>query len=433
MPPATHLPPPIPRPVGPIRIGALAVLSLVALMATSEAFGHGRSVSYSTWEIEESGAQVSVRMKLLELSRLGPQALPPGSVSAAGPPGTPDLPARAFPRELTLVADDETCPPDPIAQRRPDEPGWVRYQWRVTCPENPSRLAIRSRILLAVAPSHMHFARARFVGASESVREQVLTEAHPEFTLREIGHGAEPDTARGIGLFDYFLLGVKHIGSGWDHLAFVFGLLLLSSRLGEVGRLITGFTIAHSLTLALAVLELVHPQAAAVEAVIAFSVALVAIEKGWHLSGRPRAIPAATLLGLLALAVASIAGLVPLPLLTILGLLLFTACYFSLVREHNSQWLRVSLTFAFGLVHGFGFAGTVVEWQLPTERLVPALLGFNLGVEAGQIGFVLLAWPLLSAGRRWAPADLSRLAGELSAAGLCGLGLFWLVERALTP
>lgn len=262
------------------RIAALALLVLSTFFASSAVFAHGRSVSYSTWEIEGSAALVSFRLKLLELSRLGPQGLPPGSTSAAGPPGTPDLPARAFPSELLLVADGEPCTPDPVAQRRPDEPGWVRYEWRVSCPENPSRLAIRSRILLAVAPSHMHFARARFVGISESLREQILTEARPEFVLREIGQNEETDVPTGIGFFDFLVLGIKHIGSGWDHLAFVFGLLLLSQRLGEVGRLITGFTIAHSLTLALAVFELVHPRTAAVEAVIAFSVALVAIEKG---------------------------------------------------------------------------------------------------------------------------------------------------------
>ena len=392
---------------------------------------HGRSVSYSTWDLDSNGATVSVRLKLLELSRLGPQGLPPGSNSLAGPPGTPDLPARAFPTELVLVADGVPCDADPVAQRRPDEPGWVQYQWQVRCPENTMRLSIHSQILLAVAPSHMHFARARFEGLSGGVREQVLTEASPEFVVRQILSGESQATAPGGSRFvDYFVLGVEHILSGWDHLAFVLGLLMLAGRIREVARLITGFTLAHSLTLGLAVLQLVHPRAAAVEAVIAFSVALVAIERGWLNAGRPHAIPAAVVLGLCALAAASFAGLSSLPVMTIMGLILFTTCYFALIWRSHHGWLRACLTFAFGLVHGFGFAGVLVEMTLPADRLVPALLGFNLGVETGQVAVVLILWPILASARRWANPKLTRWAGDLSTAALCGIGLYWLLERA---
>jgi hypothetical protein len=409
---------------------ALAALSIVlALLASTTVLAHGRSVSYSSWDIDELGAQVTVRLKLLELSRLGPQALPPGSTSAARPSGSPDLPARAFPTELLLIADGVPCSADPVAQRRPDQPGWVRYQWRITCPETSRRLAIRSQILLAVAPSHMHFARVRFPEVSDTAREKVLTEASPEFVVRQQGE-ADPEPPTGSQLVDYLVLGVEHILTGWDHLAFVFGLLLLATRLGEVARLITGFTLAHSLTLALAVLELVHPRAAAVESVIAFSVALVAVEKGWRLTGRPQIVPALVLLGLLIIGLAGLAGFASIPLLTVVGLIVFTACYFALIHHADSPWLRVCLTFAFGIVHGFGFAGILVEMALPANRLVPALLGFNLGVEIGQIGVVLVLWPILWAGRRWSSPRLSHLTSELSAAGLCGLGLYWLVERA---
>ncbi len=414
----------------PILLGLL--LTVLAPARTVQA--HGRSVSYSSWTLDAEGADVSLRLKLLELSRIGPEALPPGSVPGALPPGSPDLPARAFPTELLLLTDGVPCPPTGPARRHADAPGWVRYAWRVECPTNgPARLAIHSRLLISVAPGHLHFARVRSADPSSpnGLIEQVLTEAAPELVLRSVS-GAPEDGAAGSRLSDYLRLGVEHILSGWDHLAFVFGLLLLSTRLGEVARLVTGFTLAHSLTLALAVLDVVHPRAAAVEAVIAFSVALVAIEKGWLLAGRGRAIPAGVLAGLLGLALASALGWVALPTLTVVGLALFTACYFALVARDTSGCLRVCLTFAFGLVHGFGFAGILMEMALPADRLVPALLGFNLGVELGQIGVVLALWPLLWAGRHWTGAPLRRWAGELSAAALCGLGLYWLAERAIS-
>lgn len=416
----------------PRFLPAMLAALLLVLCGTGEAHAHGKSVSYSTWEIDGAEAKVSVRLKLLELSRIGPEALPPGSVSVAPAAGSPDLPSRVFPTELQLVADGVPCLPADRAARRPDREGWVRYEWRVVCPEEAAHLEIRSRLLLAVAPSHMHFARARFAGQSETLREQVLTEAAPAFVLRSIGgEQAAVEDAAGSRLVDYLVLGIEHILTGWDHLAFVFGLLLLARRLGEVARLVTGFTLAHSLTLALAVTGVVHPRAAAVEAVIAFSVALVAIEKGWLLAGRPRVVPVTVLAGLAGVGLATLNGTMDLPLLTVAGLALFTLCYFAMLTRSTSQWLRICLTFAFGLVHGFGFAGILVEMTLPADRLVPALLGFNLGVEIGQIGVVLLLWPALWAGRRFASEGTNRWAAEISAAGLCGLGLFWFAERAL--
>lgn len=420
----------------------LLAASVSLALPSGPAEAHGRSVSYSSWTLDTGGADVSLRLKLLELSRIGPEALPPGTVPGASPAGSPDLAARAFPTELRLLADDVVCLPDGPARRRPDAEGWVRYTWRVDCPPDassgPTRLAIRSHLLLSVAPGHMHFARVRDAtdapdapAASAGLREQVLTEASPEFVLHD--PDAAAGDAGGSGLVDYLALGVEHILSGWDHLAFVFGLLLLANRLGEVARLVTGFTLAHSLTLALAVLDVVHPRAAAVEAVIAFSVALVAIEKGWLLAGRPRAIPATVLVALGVLAAAALLGVISLPALTLIGLALFTLCYFALVeRRSGDAWLRICLTFAFGLVHGFGFAGILMEMTLPADRLVPALLGFNLGVELGQIGVVLAIWPLLVLGRRFGGSAAAGIASEVAAAGLCGVGLYWFVERAIS-
>ena len=121
-----------------------------------------------------------------------------------------------------------------------------------------------------------------------------------------------------------------------------------------------------------------------------------------------------------------------LPTLCVVGLMLFTACYFASAAQTQSDRLRIALTFAFGLVHGFGFAGILQELDLPSERLVPALAGFNLGVEIGQIGIVLLAWPALGwAARATAPTS-QRWARDLATAGLCGLGCFWLLERAFS-
>ncbi|MFO0691003.1 MAG: HupE/UreJ family protein [Myxococcota bacterium] len=439
-----------------VALSLLAVLAVTSAPRTVRA--HARSVSYSRFEIDERGAEVTLRLPLLELSRLGPEALPPGTLGPQGGASAttaPDPAGALFARSLTLSRDGQPCAPRGGIRREAERDGWVRYAWRVDCPAESGPLAIRSAVLLDVAPSHLHFVRVQLASAPGTVRERVLTEAAPVFFVGEAvargtgGAGHASGGASGAGgaggdvgtvgdggpegsrFVDYLALGVHHILSGWDHLAFLLGLMLLAERAGAIARLVTGFTLAHSLTLALTVAGLVHPRAAAVEAVIAFSVALVAIEKGWLVAGRGVAIPGVVLGGLAGLVGAAAAGRSALPAISAVGLMLFTACYFALSARTRSEWTRVALTFAFGLVHGFGFAGILVELDLPSDRLVPALAGFNLGVELGQLAVVALAWPALRLAARFAAPTAERLARDLAVAGLCGLGCFWLAERAL--
>ncbi len=400
---------------------AALVICGAAVLEASPAAAHARSLSYSSWVVDADGAEVSLRLPLLELSRLGPDALPPADGAAA-----------RFPDRLVLESNGERCAPSGHARRTADAEGWVRYRWRVDCAAATDDLVLTSRILLDVAPTHLHFARVRFAGRPGAVREQVLTEAAPRFRLRDAAVAGAGTDAPGSRFVDYLALGIRHILSGWDHLAFLFGLVLLSERIGTIARLVTGFTLAHSLTLALGVLDLVHPRAAAVETVIAFSVALVAIEKGWLVAGRPRAFAIATLAGLAGIALVSGAVGGAVPSKSWAGLLLFTGCYFALAARTRDERLRIALTFAFGLVHGFGFAGILLEMELPTGRLVPALAGFNLGVELGQIAIVLAAWPALALAARIAQPVWQERARDLATAALCGLGCYWMLERALS-
>ncbi|NRA06856.1 MAG: HupE/UreJ family protein [Myxococcales bacterium] len=189
---------------------------------------------------------------------------------------------------------------------------------------------------------------------------------------------------------------------------------------------------AHSVTLGLAVLGVVRPEAAAVEALIGFSIALVAAENGWLLAGRGRGVPLAVTGSLLLLALCSVLGVGVVSALTLGGLALFSACHFALLdRARRPARLRAAVAFAFGLVHGFGFAGVLAEMALPTGRLVPALFGFNLGVELGQLGIVALVWPLLMLLARLGEGGPHRAVSEWGSATVCGLGTYWFFLRAL--
>jgi len=182
----------------------------------------------------------------------------------------------------------------------------------------------------------------------------------------------------------YFVLGVEHILFGIDHLLFVFALLLLVRELPKLVATITAFTVAHSITLICASLGLLRVPVPPVEACIALSIAFVATEIIRERQGQPGV----------------------------------TARF---------PWLAA---FAFGLLHGLGFAAALAAIGLPQNALVSALLVFNLGVEIGQLLFVfaiLSAWHFLG---RLLAGKIPGWLEPLPAYSIGGLASFWVFERA---
>jgi len=387
-----------------------------ALGLATGAHAHTRSTSYSTWEIEGARARVRFDIPQYELTRL-----PWGIVA---PPELPPELARYLTQALRLEADGVACGvvDGPRALAAPPEHAVI--EWRVECAK-PGPLALVSEVLREVAPSHLHFAKLR--GAR--VVERVLTSGAPRWELPRGAQDEKPAVGSSLGA--YLALGIQHIATGADHLVFLLGLLLLAVTAREVITVVTGFTAAHSITLALAALGRVQPEAAAVEALIGLSIALVAAENAWLLGQRPRALPALAVLLLAALAVSAALGAGAIPAATYLGLALFVACYFALLaRSERPARLRFAVAFCFGLVHGFGFAGVLAEVALPKGRLLPALLGFNLGVELGQLAIVALFFAATALAARFVRDGARALARDLANAAVCGLGVFWWFSRA---
>jgi hydrogenase/urease accessory protein HupE len=204
---------------------------------------------------------------------------------------------------------------------------------------------------------------------------QVLSADRPSFDI--------PERETRLGVFEtYGALGIEHILLGFDHLLFVLALVLLVPDLRRLLGTITGFTIGHSLTLALAVLGFVHVPQAPVEAGIALSICVLAIEIARSNAGR-------------------------------------------ITLVQRAPWVVAVL---FGLLHGLGFAGALAEVGLPEGEIPLALFAFNLGIEAGQLAFVVVVRGILAVLRRlplrW-PAPVM----QLPAYAIGSLAAFWLFER----
>jgi hypothetical protein len=209
------------------------------------------------------------------------------------------------------------------------------------------------------------------------------------------------------------------------------GLVLLSKRTKDLLFVVTGFTIGHSCTLALAVTGILRPHAEYIDALVAFTIAMVGAENIAVATGKP-GIVAAGMGGMLVLmALGKMLGLGGLPALLTLGAGIFAANYL-MISGHlaNAARVRLVVTLVFGLIHGFGFAAGLLEMKLPTDKLAELLFGFNIGVEVGQISVVLTVLGLAALLVKLGLGMPRRLVVDLASAALVGIGLYWFLGRA---
>ena len=205
--------------------------------------------------------------------------------------------------------------------------------------------------------------------------QQVLNAEQPEFVV-------PLESSAGDVMSDYSLLGIEHIWSGIDHLLFVFGLLLLVGGGTRLLWTITAFTVGHSITLALVTLGYFDYPVALVEFTIALSIFVLAVE-------------------------------------------------LTRVKKHDMLWRNPWwLAAGFGLLHGMGFAGALAETGLPQDNLPLALLFFNVGIEIGQIAFILVVLALWMLVRRPLAPWQDRLL-PIPVYILGALSAMWCIERGL--
>ena len=272
--------------------------------------------------------------------------------------------------KITVLDRGSRCAPGPgFFERSPFGSETVTLVLDFACAAPPRSLTIRDDLFDVLGTDHHTLAK---IEGPEGTRQFAFT---PDTREVHLAFG-DPEGARRWPR-SFFLMGIHHILSGYDHLLFLFSLLLRGGGVASLLKIITAFTLAHSVTLALAVLDVVTMPDRLVESVIALSIAYIAAEN-------------------------------------------------LVLRQTSSRrWL---VSFLFGLVHGFGFSSALRELQLPRHGLLWVLFGFNLGVEAGQAMVVALVLPGLLLLRRTRWEGRLVLSSSLAIL-LAGLALF--VERLL--
>lgn len=345
----------------------VVVLMLVARVAAA----HQTSVKYVDVRLDDAMADISVKVAPGDVTE--PLGLPPDAKPSVAQATTPKVAAYVA-HWIAAQSYGQACTAS-APQAKPDDEGkWVVVTWTVQCPRIATALDFHA--FFAVDQRHV-----AIVHVEPSGHDAIARADSPSVPLQ-----GSPS------LLAWVREGMNHIYTGRDHISFVLALLLVVmlvrkpdwqvrpplKTLRATATVITAFTIAHSVSLIAASLGWVHLPSRFVESAIAASIAYTAIEN---------------------------------------------------ILKPDVPW-RFYLTFAFGLVHGLGFASTLAVLLPPSGVLVP-LLCFNLGVELGQLTIVVVALPICyGIARVLGAAAYRRTVMPVISVGIFVLGALWLIERA---
>ena len=363
------------KPLGASLVAAALVVA--GLGFTRDASAHATGLSRGEYVV--SGAVVKTRLTFArgELSALlpgldanGDKTLDAAELAAgAGPNGV----LRTIPRKISVRSTQGACKPGLVGAKLEEEDG-VSIDAQYDCPTTVSSLSVTVDLLQDLAAGHRHIGVVSGLGAP---RDFIAFAKEPGINVEGAQSSAPSDAPpqRTESFGGFFRLGIEHILTGYDHLLFLFALLLVGGRWRQLLAVVTAFTVAHSITLGLAALNVFTLSPRIVEPAIALSIAYVGVENFF-------------------------------------------------VKTADRRWL---LTFPFGLIHGFGFAGALSEIALPRAQVPSALLAFNLGVESGQLAVVAVVLPLILFLRKktwFLDYGVKALSGLVVLAGV-----FWFFQR----
>ncbi len=342
----------------------LSAVFVLALTAASPAFSHDMPRSESRIRVRGRDVQVAFQLNLRDLAGIDTNG--DGSISYDELENSIDRVYGLIKQHWNVSVPGSA--PAKLTLRRYGlvEDHILDLDMLYTFPDEVTSLRVTSTLDQIMQPAHQHLVTVAFGG---DVHEGVLDATATSFTFKS-GAGSSSKI-----LETFVKLGIEHIFTGYDHLAFLVGLLIVATSFGSMVKVITSFTIAHSITLALATFDLVILPTRLTESMIALSIAYVAIE---NLLGAP-----------------------------------------------SSN--RYRITFVFGLIHGFGFSNVLREMQLSRSHLALSLFSFNAGVEIGQVAFLLLVFPLVAyvAKKPWR-RPITLVVSSI----ILGLAAFWFVQRA---
>ena len=360
---------------------AKTVIILFFLLSPLNA--HYFSESFSKWNVVDNKVEANFSLLTLESTRIF-QVENYQKIMFEENLSETDVFKIYLSQHLKVTSEGKNCSLFDEIKELNSQEGSLNLSLNFECPSN-NEIKIINNALFNLVQSHIHIARIY-------IDNNLYTEKALFFNDQSIDLNEEKENnSFSNSFYKFFSLGLDHILSGYDHLLFILGLLLLVTNLKRLLLVITGFTIGHSLTLSLSVINIIQVKSSLVEALIGYTIMFVGLEYLYKENNDHRvSMIFITTLSLLLLIFGNLIN-PNFPYFLILGILLFSLGYFYLLKNLNSENNLLSIiTIIFGLIHGFGFGGFLLGSKISSENIFSGLLGFNLGVEVGQIIFVLL-------------------------------------------
>lgn len=330
---------------------AFIALSCALALVGVARFAHAHAVGLSSGEYAVNGSVIVARLVFAEAD-------------------AESLDTDTLLREIIVTSNGKPCT-GVIDEIGAAQPAGVAFKEHFSCDPLRTGIEVRAAFFDRLPEGHRHAIRLQ---RGDRTVEDVLYRRHDTLALAADDGPSRRYSSSVAGMGGLFRMGLEHILTGYDHLLFLLGLVLLGGSLRSLLAVVTAFTIAHSITLSAAALGAWAPPGGIVEPAIALSIVYVGVENFF-------------------------------------------------VPDLRGRW---RITFAFGLLHGFGFAGALRSAALPLCEVPAALFSFNLGVEAGQLAVLALVLPALAWMRR-----SNRFAGASRAlsAAVIATGAIWFAVR----
>jgi len=385
---------------------------------------HYFSESFSKWNVVDNKVEANFSLLTLESTRIF-QVENYQKIMFEENLSETDVFKIYLSQHLKVTSEGKSCSlVDEIKELNSQE-GSLNLSLNFECPSN-NEIKIINNALFNLVQSHIHIARIY-------IDNNLYTEKALFFNDQSIDLNEEKENnSFSNSFYKFFSLGLDHILSGYDHLLFILGLLLLVTNLKRLLLVITGFTIGHSLTLSLSVINIIQVKSSLVEALIGYTIMFVGLEYLYKENNDHRvSMIFITTLSLLLLIFGNLIN-PNFPYFLILGILLFSLGYFYLLKNLNSENNLLSIiTIIFGLIHGFGFGGFLLGSKISSENIFSGLLGFNLGVEVGQIIFVLLILLIYKLLMTLKITKIIEVMKNLSFFAVVFFGFFFFIQRLI--
>ena len=362
----------------------ILLFSLILITISKFSYAHYFSESYSNWIISDNKVSATFTILKLEATRVLQidkfQEIGQEKQLSEG-----EVFLEYFKPRISVLESSKECLLDnePSLINGKDEYHTIELSY--LCASTNS-IKIINNVLFDIAQSHVHLSR---ISINDQILEKALFYNDQTIFINDLKTNKEKSFVD--SLTNFISTGMNHILTGFDHLIFLMGLIILVNNFKHLLIVITGFTLGHSITLALVALNIVVPNTLMIEALIGFTILFIAAE--YMMKEEKNFIPIiAILLSILTFAaISSLFLQISITLISFIALILITIGYFGILRNlENKGSFRVIITSLFGVIHGFGFGTFLFNSEFDQTNIISALFGFNLGVEIGQIIFLMI-------------------------------------------